>query len=673
MGITINTNISAVNACGTLKKTEKKSIGNLEKLASGSKINKAADDASGLAVSKKMRRQISSLSTIVPECQDGINLLNAADGYLEDIQNILIRMAELTEKSANGIFDDSTDRAALQKEMNQLGAEIDRIADTANFNGNELFSPQLVMLHQIEKTMVYTDIPQTVEGTQYFSSPAPFFVNLGDATRCPDTEDESQKLLGDTLKVLADALNGYMSAKSLAAPYMDKGKMYYNPAGDVIIDAPLPLKMSDDDIKAALGTPFYSVDTYPSHEIQTVVHPEIDVPGNWVEEEVIPDIVIPETITPGQYHPAEKGHYIFNTSTVSNAINNHAEPEKAYNLIKSTIDAYKSAHKSEGIGCLSNTVMYVKKGDYQAVVAPLSDSSKYPSSEWDIVKYTVTPDKEAYTSPPTVTPERIIPGRVIPAHWDPAPYHQDEWTEEKKINVKNKQSYTDHIDKAERIVREWDEAGFLPITLQIGETSAAADKLEIPLFDLHTDKLFKEVKQFIGYGTKEVEHEGTPPSFDFEALSGDMDNPTNGDAVIFDPGTPGYTTTETDFDNPIYHYDEAIRDNTDTSKYAKAVTLDISNQEFAMCNTDSAKEVIDYISSIRSSYGALTNRLESAVNSHENTILNITAAESRIKDTDMAKEFTDYTSQNILHQSTQAMLAQANSRPENVLQLLNLK
>ncbi len=159
MGMVIKTNIQAINANRNLRKNNKKSAASLEKLASGFKINRAGDDASGLAISEKMKAQITALGTSSNNCEDGISLIQTAEGYMEEIHNMLNRMVELAEKSANGILEDSgntgfmaygvtggvqnagTDRAALQMEMDQLCAEIDRIALTANFNGNKLFYP----------------------------------------------------------------------------------------------------------------------------------------------------------------------------------------------------------------------------------------------------------------------------------------------------------------------------------------------------------------------------------------------------------------------------------------------------------------------------------------------------------------------------------------------------
>ena len=111
---------------------------NLEKLSSGYKINRAGDDAAGLAISEKMRAQISGLNAASKNVKDGISLVKTAEGAMQEVQDMLNRMVTLSTQSANGTYDNEVDRANLQKEVDQLRAEINRIADSSNFNGIKL-------------------------------------------------------------------------------------------------------------------------------------------------------------------------------------------------------------------------------------------------------------------------------------------------------------------------------------------------------------------------------------------------------------------------------------------------------------------------------------------------------------------------------------------------------
>ena len=134
----IQHNIMAMNAYRNYNLNNKALAGNLEKLSSGYKINRAGDDAAGLAISEKMRAQIAGLEAAQKNVKDGTSLVKTAEGAMQEVQDMLNRMVTLATQSANGTYDNDTDRAALQQEVDQLNSEIDRIAESANFNGIKL-------------------------------------------------------------------------------------------------------------------------------------------------------------------------------------------------------------------------------------------------------------------------------------------------------------------------------------------------------------------------------------------------------------------------------------------------------------------------------------------------------------------------------------------------------
>lgn len=134
----IQHNIAALNSYNRLSNNNTAVGKNLEKLSSGYRINRAGDDAAGLAISEKMRAQIKSLDTAQKNAQDGISLVQTAEGALTEVHDMLNRMVELAQQSANGTYDNATDRKNLQAELESLQTEIDRIADSTNFNGQKL-------------------------------------------------------------------------------------------------------------------------------------------------------------------------------------------------------------------------------------------------------------------------------------------------------------------------------------------------------------------------------------------------------------------------------------------------------------------------------------------------------------------------------------------------------
>lgn len=140
----IQHNIAALNSYKNLTSNNNTVGKNLEKLSSGYRINRAGDDAAGLAISEKMRAQITGLETASKNANDGISLIQTAEGAMTEVHSMLNRMVELAQQSANGIYDNGVDRANLQTEFTELKKEIDRISDGTSFNGKKLLNGDLV-------------------------------------------------------------------------------------------------------------------------------------------------------------------------------------------------------------------------------------------------------------------------------------------------------------------------------------------------------------------------------------------------------------------------------------------------------------------------------------------------------------------------------------------------
>ena len=160
----IQHNIPAMNAYRNFRTNSSMLNKNLEKLSSGYKINRAGDDAAGLAISEKMRAQISGLNAAQSNAKDGISLVQTAEGALTEVHDMLNRMVTLAEQSANGTYGDDLDRKQLQKEVDQLRGEINRIADSANFNGIKLLDGSMDSANAVEassKTQAHTTFSTT--------------------------------------------------------------------------------------------------------------------------------------------------------------------------------------------------------------------------------------------------------------------------------------------------------------------------------------------------------------------------------------------------------------------------------------------------------------------------------------------------------------------------------
>ena len=126
-------NLQAMNANRMLGITTKEASGSTEKLSSGYRINRAADDAAGLAISEKMRKQIRGLSQASSNAEDGISCVQTAEGALAEVQDMLQRMNELSVQASNGTLSES-DRQDIQNEVDNLVTEVDRVSETTKFN-----------------------------------------------------------------------------------------------------------------------------------------------------------------------------------------------------------------------------------------------------------------------------------------------------------------------------------------------------------------------------------------------------------------------------------------------------------------------------------------------------------------------------------------------------------
>ena len=138
MSLRINSNIAAVNAYRNLSSTDKAMKNSLEKLSSGLRINRAADDAAGLSISQGLQSQIGGLQVAARNAQDGINVVQTADGALNETEAILQRMRDLSVQSSNSGSQDASAQSAAQTEFTQLNSELDRIVSTTKFGSQNI-------------------------------------------------------------------------------------------------------------------------------------------------------------------------------------------------------------------------------------------------------------------------------------------------------------------------------------------------------------------------------------------------------------------------------------------------------------------------------------------------------------------------------------------------------
>ena len=516
----IQHNIPAINSYRQLRGNNTSLSKSLEKLSSGYKVNRAGDDAAGLAISEKMRAQIRGLETAQKNANDGISVIQTAEGALTEVHAMLNRMVELSTQAANGIYG-TEERNNIQAEIKSLNDEIDRIANFTNFNGTLLLT--------------------TKEG--------------------PGTEDNLD-----------------------LAPLKGEGGGDTTPAAAI---KSMGADFIEDDVLTLTGT-----DTEP--------------------------FVVDSDLTITFFHGTGGG------SAASGTLGVDIEDVTDADELVAEINKAIEADSTLGV-----------KGKYEAKV----------ETDGSIGIYAVEADPAPADSADDVT---VVTGTVLAT------------------------SFAAASDAKETLVGEWsvifaDSVGDIP-------SSPAAKTIYINVD--HADfsgKTGEELQKAIGDAIKD-KLDATPAFW--EEFTTDMSITVAGDGSISFALT-GDDTLE----------DGVVREMTlqvgDTARQTISVDIrDMGSESLgtdkvnvgSVANANSAiatiKGAISKVSNQRAAFGALQNRLEYTISNLGVTTENITAAESRIRDTDMAKEMMEYTKSNILVQSAQAMLAQANLIPQGVLQLL---
>ena len=540
MGMVVRSNVMAVNAFRQLGMNNSQVSKSLEKLSSGFRINRAGDDASGLAISEKMKAQIKGLETASSNSQDGISLIQTAEGALTEVHDMLNRMVELAGKSANGTMDDTVDRAALQNEVNELIDEINRIAKGTNFNGIKLLDGSLAG---------------------------------GAANTTPDagiTADQITQATADTITETA--------ATATTAQTVE-----FDVAGAAF--------GADGTVSVALGGNTYDVDVtkgMTDAEFATALVDAINANK-------------PTDGTAGAFTAAATGTAITLTSA------NQA---------------------ASGITWENKLEIAPKAAEAATAAAAAGDAEETKTA-------TFTPDDAKMTAAGITS----IDMSGIPA--DSAG----------KVTVKY-----DATSKAATVT-----IGDVEYTSQ--DISAAADNDEITL----TDADGNTIKMTIADANV---LRGTTTAAEIGSVEAAAEDPTAAaGGLILQIGDTGASFNQ-------MTVSIAAMDATSlgigtisvgTQTEAKAM-LSALRGDLAEGGTN--KGAINLVSDVRAKLGALQNRLEHTINNLDVAAENMTAANSRIRDTDMAKQMMEYTKMNVLTQSAQAMLAQANQQPQSVLQLL---
>jgi flagellin len=580
----INTNISAMNAHRQLGVNSSSNAKSLGKLSSGLRINSASDDAAGLAISEKMRSQIRGLNQATRNAQDGISLIQTAEGALNESHAILQRMRELAVQAATDTYD-TTDRGELQQEVDQLAAELSRIGENTEFNGMKLLDGSLtsktfhiganadqVMTVSVNDMSAVALNVGTAGGQSTYSGGTVSAVSgsASDVSVAMGTYagNNVADVAVDTANLTVSSTTAYSHTLEAGAVNLDDATFADPVNGAAVVNgAAIDISVAENVATSASLSATYAA---PSGSAETLT---LTVDAN---------TGINVTIADGA-----------NIGDATTAINT------ALNTALSTVGQTYATNDGTAITISSLTTGASSVVDITASAAGFTDTQ---AAQGDDLDYTVTFD--------------------------------------------NGSGQTAAVDVAAGATSVAGSGAFAGMTVNLSGAVSAATAGTINISTSTTTAYGGTIA--LGGTTVNIAADGTG------AVAG-------GDLAGLTVDATGASASQTGT--------FSITGRTETVSEASGldISTDAAAANTALSTIDSA---IQSVSSQRAGLGAMQNRLEHTISNLGTSAENLAAAESRVRDVDMAAEMMEFTKTNILNQAATAMLAQANMAPQTVLQLL---
>ena len=649
-------NLQAMNANRMLNVTTGQQAKSTEKLSSGYKINRAADDAAGLTISEKMRKQIRGLDQASTNAQDGVSAVQTAEGALTEVHSMLQRMNELATQASNGTNAES-DRQAIQDEISQLTTEIDRVAETTKFNetyllkGNtagteskvkinahdaglkgkltdngdtavfeltkELEKGDKVTIAGKEYTIGSDASTTSTEGYDLYDNIKDKKIAVGDSVTIKDAGVEKTYTLVDKTQVAADWKDG---TKFTITDEKGNTKEYTIAAATALTDNGGAIKNTDAEklIKKELAN--------PDHKVTMTAYND-GANTTAVNQEVVSALDTNEMST---LKLADKTVNDLVTGTTANG----------------------------GLGKTAADVTSVTVGGKTTTIT--KNKPVAASDIADVIGSMKAGDK-------------LKVGTTTLTIADKTDVKNGEYTAEdalKAINVND-----GDMDQVEFQIQATNKAGIKALAdkgITNSNLTTAANEVTVvgaTTGSVNTNTISKSAAyKMMAEELQKASSIGT----DTEA---EVTNNENGKFTI-KKGTATVTDSlsftlhvgaDADMTNKITVDIESM---SAAGLGIKGLNVKDDTGVAATYAIDAISDAISKVSSQRSALGAVQNRLEHTIDNLDNVVENTTSAESRIRDTDMAEEMVNYSKNNILAQAGQSMLAQANQSTQGVLSLL---
>jgi flagellin len=552
-------NMSALNANRMMNITTSSVSKSTEKLSSGYRINRAADDAAGLSISEKMRSQIRGLSQASTNAQDGISLIQTAEGALNESHSILQRMRELSVQAANGTETDD-DREAVNNEIKQLQDELTRISDTTEFNTMKLLDGSL---------------DEGSSSIDYKSSQAGAFTTVD----------------GTAGSYEADAITGIKGLDGKDGDDKVTYKLSYTDGDGNAKEITIDFTFVRDETDAAKQTP--------------------DGKGYLVAADGT-------RYTTAAGAKAATG---ITDAELSSAILSELKKTDLADTFKISSTANKLTFEAKTTGTKEPVITHAAVG-----------STKDGVTQADAVTAITATD---------ATDDTLVLNAASQAAYTGA---STENIEDNIFEVGGKK----FLFATKAGIEKMDKKAYSDVT--IVETAGAAPVAA------EAAKMANLITQKTGLKTLVADTAANAAAGTFIAIKASA---SEGKGMTLQIGA-----------NEGQTMDFTIKNMSAKALGVDGNNIDLSTQDSAKKATTTIDSAVKLISAQRSQLGAVQNRLEHTINNLDTAAENTQTAESRIRDTDMAKEMVEYSKNNILLQAGQSMLAQANQSNQGVLSLL---
>jgi len=683
----INHNIPALNTYNRLSANYLGMSRSLEKLASGLRINKAADDAAGLAISEKMRSQIRGLDQAVRNAQDGISLIQTAEGALSETHSILQRMRELAVQAANDTYT-SEDRLAIQAEIGQLILEVDRIAATSQFNGKNLLNGDMSALTSTDNILTQVFMRDGLRVVDQFGQKEPGGGNYKITITAEPGKAEIQKT--DIMRVKHEVFEGgdrmlLMSGINITYGDMgitNNGLVRINETGGVTLTFGTA---ATNEVSAEYsgGVIAITINLAPNTTIQEVYEflkvemPRVQITGTEDGRGVVGrnlgDVVFIErdinaAPNTGLASAATKAGavdvgYGARVGMIAQEFSRLRDIDRFWDASGNFIlENPQTLTLTQGNGYKTNITLF-DQDSVQDVTDKLNNAIYYGLNQNQFVSQALSKNFVTYVANPATGAEfKSVKGTFVIASAVAG--------EDGKISFSGPSTVLDALSL---------------MTIQ----KAKDNIFTVNVTDAHTNAIIANGVRFSGNVLVGVIHPNVDVKFDSNAnikVSGsnaytlepnsDYDKSFTLNSIFATSGIKYTTFVHIADRTMVLHVGANQKQDIGVGiANMSAASLGIANilvtdNERANSAIGKLDIAISRVSAERAKLGAVQNRLDHTIANLTTSAENLTAAESRIRDVDMAKEMMNFTKYQILVNAATSMLAQANLMPQSVLQLL---